>query len=520
MNLNRRGFLKVALAAGATTMAATGLIGCSSNESDIDEGAAESAGLTPDSAIECDVVICGGGLAGLSAAVQAVDSGLSAVLLEKAGELGGNGVGVEGIFGYNTAAQIEQGLDFNPGELVRHEIEFSQHRPNGVKILDLVQASADNYDWLVEHGVTFSGLVNDYGGLFPTMHWFEGDVAAVGFFPAMEQEAVAGGVDIRKSTSAKQLVVQDGAVKGVLAECEDGTILQVNAKGVILATGGWGSNAEMLGQMGWPTEHLAVAGTPGHDGDGVSMAVEVGAASMVEEACQLAFTTVAGMSPRSATTMAVGGGGPTLWVNRDGDRFIGEDHSAENMMSNAIPLMAQREIWCVANETTLSAALGTNINAAGQAGEKSPAEEIGEVVASCPDSNIFKCDTIAECAEKAGIDAANLQATIERYNELCDMGVDLDFGKNSALMLAMEEGPYYIYRLDPNILVTIGGLNTDRQMRVLDANHQPIAGLYAAGVDGNNLYRHVYPINVGATACGNNINSGRVAVKHIASALA
>ena len=218
MELTRRNFLKSAGAvAGAAALAgmATGCSPSSNKNDDKAETTKSAAAPQADSEVECDVVICGAGIAGLAAACQAADEGLKAVVLEKQPEVGGNGTGVEGVFGYNTAAQIEQGLEFDPGALIRHEMDFSQSRPNGAKIHDLVYASADNYDWMVDHGVQFSGLVNDYGGLYPTMHWFEGGLASVGYIPAMYDFAEKAGVEFHLQTSATALAIEEGKVTGV-----------------------------------------------------------------------------------------------------------------------------------------------------------------------------------------------------------------------------------------------------------------------------------------------------------------
>ena len=508
--ISRRSFV-----AAAATLATAGACAASAQAS---ETGASTSDTAPEAArvIEADIVICGAGLSGLAAAVEAADRGIKAVCLEKSTSVGGGGAGVEGIFAVGSALQREQGIEIDKAAVFRHEMEFAQNRPDGVLWRDLIGAAAGNIDWLCEHGVEFSGLVNDYGGLFPTMHWFDGNVAAVGYVPPMQQAAENGGVEFLLETSATGLIQDgEGQVTGVIAQGPDGTV-QVNARAVIVATGGFGSNTDMLEKAGWPLDHLSQIGFPGHDGDGISMCVAAGGADRTSDACYLAGAGIEGLAAQGATATALTFGGPFLWVNREGERVINEDFAASNMMNIAVPLQVQREIWCLANQATIEAALASSDNASAHDTGVAPQDEIDAAVEA---GGILRGDSVEELATQAGIDSAALADTLERYNELAAKGVDEDCGKDPSQMIAINEAPYYLYRLDPNVLVTIGGVDTNRNMQVIDAQGEPIDGLYAIGVDGVRLYRHVYPINCGATCCGNNVNSGRTAVRHIAETL-
>lgn len=526
--MSRRSFLKTSAGFGAVAMGTGLLAGCSNQAPSDAQQTAESpaegaeAGKAvryePSKTMETDLVICGGGISGLAAAVQAADEGMRAILVEKAGEVGGNGSGVEGVFAVGSAAQIEQGIEVDPGEVLRHELEFAQSRPDGALWRDLIESSPDNYDWLVSHGVRFSGLVNDYGGLFPTMHWFDGDIAGIGYVPPMKEAAEAGGVEIMVDTAAKQLVMEDGKVAAVIVD-NNGEIVRIDAKAVIVATGGFGSNKDLIAKVGWPVEHMSLGGTPGHDGDGLTMCLEAGAADTIADSCSLCALAVTGLDGRSMMSSVMSFGGPLLWVNGDGERCVNEDLSTSNMMTVGIPLQTQRVLWCVTTEGIIDQSLESDTVASAQDTGTPPKEELAAVVEACPDGNIFRCDTVRDCAEKAGLDPDALEATVARYNELCAKGKDDDFCKDPSLMVPLEEGPFYIYRLDPDFVVSIGGISTDRSMRVLDTEGNPIEGLYAIGTDGVRLYRHVYPINCGATCCGNNVHSGRVAVRHVAENL-
>lgn len=529
--MNRRDFIKGSLAAGLAATASVGLAGCSSSTADADKGgntpsdAPQDTATSLESAVtdtkQSQVLVCGAGLSGLAAAVQAAQNGLSVIAIERNPEVGGNGVGVEGIFAIDSKGQKEQGIEIDPGEVIRHEIEFAQNRPNGALWYDLVSHSAGNYDWLLDNGVKFSGLINDYGGLWPTMHWFEGGVAAEGYVPPMKAAAEAAGAQIICDMTAKELVTDgSGAIKGLYAEDAQGNIVKFEAEAVILATGGFSSNIEMINEVGWGCDgHVTLIGSPGHDGDGINMATAAGGNKVIEDACALNGTAIDGFSPKSPTAMALSFGGPYLWVDENRRRCINEDFATSNMMNITVPLHSNKQVWSIANDTIVQAALAGFSNAAAGEADADPMEELQQVVAACPSNNIFKCDTIEELAEKSGLDRDNLVESVQLYNELCAAKKDTQFGKDASLLIPIEQGPYYIYRLDSALQVTMGGIDTNFNMQVVDADMNPIPGLYAIGVDGVRLYREVYPINVGATCCANNIHSGRVAANHIAAAL-
>lgn len=510
-NISRRDFLKGSLAAAISAGMVSGLGNLTALADDA--AAPEEGGLfvpeTVDEVFDCDVVIVGTGISGLSAAVQAGESGLKTIVLEKGAALGGMGVGVEGIFGCNTDDQQAMGIELDAGEIIRHELKTAQYFPNGVLWTDLVHASAENYSWLKENGVLFNGEINDYGGLYECFHWFEGGNAGTGYMPPMSEKAKSYGVEFFTETAARSLIFDGTTVSGVYAERGNGGFIQVNAKAVVLATGGFGYNDELLKRWGWNVEHITKMGSPNNNGDGYEMGISVGAQDCLNDACALAPGSIDGLSSLGPAGMQLTVGGPWLWVNRDGERFTAEDISDENVMQQYLPVVVQRNCYVVTNAAILQGVLG----------EDGMMDAFNSVVEQCPSDNIYMADTLEELAAKFGIDPATLMATVERYNSMCDNGQDADFAKKPSLLLPIREAPYYMYRLDPAILVMLGGLGTSRDLEVLKEDGTPIPGLYAIGLDGVRLYRHTYCANVPGTCCANGVNSGRRAIKHIAANL-
>ena len=132
-------------------------------------------------------------------------------------------------------------------------------------------------------------------------------------------------------------------------------------------------------------------------------------------------------------------------------------------------------------------------------------------------NNIFKADTIEELAVKAGMDPAILSATVARYNELCAKGIDDDFAKPAEKMVPIAKAPYYIVRQDMAVWTSIGGVRTNRKFEAVKPDGEPVLGLYAVGVEGCELYRDGYTMNMPGSCNGNSVNSGRTAARSACS---
>ena len=282
MDITRRNFLGIAGATGiAAAAAGAGLVGCapasqsSGSNSESQEGSSQSVTRNVVATYTCDICICGAGNSGLSAAVEAAQQGLGVVVLEKHGGTGGGGIGTEGVFAVNSTMQQEAGIQIEPAEIISTEMNYSHNRANGLKWLDLVQASGENITWLKECGVNFTGVVDDYhGGQFETFHWFGENRAHDDFSPAMTQTAKDAGVQFLMNCPATDLIQDEsGAITGVYAQKLNGDYVQVNAKAVVLATGGFANNDEYLQEGGFSDTTNVKRFLYGYDGDGERIAV-------------------------------------------------------------------------------------------------------------------------------------------------------------------------------------------------------------------------------------------------------
>lgn len=477
------------------------LAGCTSSSDSKNVDGEESERITPDETMDCDIVVVGGGVSGLSAALQAGQNGSSTVLLESTGF---GGLGVEGVFAVDSGRQKELGIHIDPCEILVDEISYSQNRSNALLWMDLIKNSADNYEWLVENGVEFSGVVDDYGGGGPqTMHWFKG-FASDGYVPPMKEAATKAGVQVLQGYTGKELVIDNGVVKGIIAQKDDKSYVQFNAPVVILATGGFASNTELIAELGYNMDYLRSIAPVGRDGDGYTMALQAGGGSTIGDTCALSQNTIIGIEDRSQLYYYFFSGGPYLWVNEKGERFCSEDTTSVNFMAGTMPTINQSCTY-----TIFSKAIFTSVCEA--MGYTDAPAQFDTLVRENKNGNIFECETLKDVASQFDLDTTQMTATIDRYNELCAAGKDADYGKPAQYMVALDEGPFYIARLEQDFVASIGGIRTNRDMEVVKNDKTAIPGLYAIGIDGCMLYRDVYTINIPATCCGHNVNSGRVA---------
>lgn len=525
-NFDRRSFLKGSLIAGAAAATAGLAAGCapqspstapSGNAAATDLASTGRKGLAEapneiSETIDTEILVVGAGVGGLACAVQAALNGNEVLLIEKASITGGNGNVIEGTYACGSDIQKAQGYEITVSEAVSHEMEFAQYRVDGTLWYDYISNSVDNMKWFVEQGVELRGDADYYGGLFCTHHWFKDGLGSAGYVPQMTSRAEELGVEIRTKTPAYKLIQDEGGtVVGAYAKSSDGKDIRINAKATVIATGGWGCNEDIIAAMGYDTTDWMQCGTDNHDGDGYLMAMEVGAQDMLPYASQLALNYCPALPRESFTHPYNGIGGitsglmPVVWVNEEGNRFSNECVWKRCIMYQTMPVREQKEVYTIfdskiwADQT--SALEGIDA-----------AAELEEAVAKNSPESLWKADTIEGLAEAVGIDAKTLSATIQAYNSDCAAGKgDTRFGKAPEDMAPISTPPYYIARNRLNFVTNFGGIGTNRKFEVVNDGGEAIPGLFAAGLDGDMRYRNVYPINMGGTASGGAIYSGRIA---------
>ncbi|MDR1014836.1 MAG: FAD-binding protein [Coriobacteriales bacterium] len=543
---DRRNFLKgVGLVGGVAALGA--FAGCSpappaedgpggSTDADAkaEDGTKSSAGtgvpadMEPVGSYTADICIMGSGISGLAAAVQACQNGLSVVVLEKQGGTGGGGRGTEGVFGVGSTMQKQAGIAIEPVEVIGREMGYHHNRTDGLRWLDMIRASGPNIDWLAECGVAFTGVVDNYhGGEFETFHWFDESRGAKNYAPQMTATAEGLGAKILVNTAAKKLLTDaSGAVTGVIAQkkAEDGSpgdYIQVNSKAVLLCGGGFANNNEYLSKGHFSNVENVVRFLSGFDGDGLTMALEVGGTDTIDRFAGLFQLTVSGAPGGEYGTFGSGNGlvvgshsGNNIWVQETGERYCAENSGDENWMALMTPTQVHEDFYSVFTRAQFEENV-RNIQFPAEAFEDDIAQ-FEERFATNPYDDAFVADSIEELAALASaafpkIKKETLVETIEHYNEMCAAGADTDFGKPATYLVPMTEGPFYFIRQIQACMVTFGGIHVNRNMECIKDDWSVIPGLYSAGVDSADLWPNVYTINVPGGTNGNNVNSGRLA---------
>lgn len=505
--ISRRGFIggaSVALAAGMMA----GVVGCAPKGSEESNALSETGtNVTPDEERECDILVIGAGASGLSASLEAALSGAKVVCVEGTAQAGGNAFGIEGVFGVGSKMCREANIDVSTGALVRKEMDMSQYRGSSLALVDMIHASGENIDWLVDNGVLFD-RVDTYVGELPVFHWFATGSGAESFIAPLYDACVKAGVEFVFETHGDSLVVnEEGHVVGAIVTGD--TCIQYNAKAVIVATGGFADNKELLAEIGFG-EDTPIFGAPGHDGSGHIMCVDAGAASNLKNASPMGGVWVDGVSFAKGLSSVFN----IIWVNENGERFVNEDLGTENPMGGAHALKAQERVYGIFDNALMEEYLAADGEAfaALLAGEQTDQHEVlEEAIAK---GIAFKASTLDELASLIEVDGSTFAATMDRFNELCQTGDDRDFGKAAPFLAAYGEGPYYAIRISDGLACILGSVVTDRNFNALTEDKRVIEGLYVTGLEGAMLWANLYTMNISGSCCANNVYSGRKAAQH------
>lgn len=458
-----------------------------------------------------DIVVVGTGMAGSAAMVSAAEQGASVIALEvNDSATASNGSYTDGVFEIGTDGQRDAaeryGVQIDPGVIISAEENFFNYRVNGLLWKDIMDHDADNLSWLEGHGVKFADTVDYYpdAGKYPTFRYWKDGTGTSGpnYIQPMHDAAAGLGVDVRYGVRARALGTDgSGQVNAVYAQSvADGTVTKIACKAVILAGGGYGCNMDMLAARGLDADNCTFWSMPGNMGDTLRMAVAVGGCDESQ------FHGYMDMQVVPATSGISLASSKAMWVNEDGDRFINEDCTAKTYDVVCPAMRTQQSCYIV-----LTKAVADEMYAGVQSQWISDFATDLEAAAGDPSMTVYQGDTPEEAAEAAGLDPARLAASVESYNACCAAGHDDEFGKAPELLLALDEGPYYVAKLYQQIYITVGGIATNRRFEVVDALKKPVPGLYAAGVDGIETYLELYNTSVSGGANANNINSGRYA---------
>ena len=484
---------------------------------------------TASESYDTDLVIVGAGGAGTTAAIEAMEAGLDVIVLEKCGKVGGTSVCSTGFIAIGTQLAVNAGLEASTvDENFKTLMDFCKWRANAPLVYKILGASGAVADKLQSYwvqtgdpGITGVGKVTQNTGKGTNKYTV-----------LYNQFLVPGGVKLMMETTAKSLIMDGDAVVGVTAEKQDGTQVTVNAKAVLVCTGGFGGNDEMLTEY-FGSDNFYLNGLSTNTGDGINMCLAAGAILSDEIEPHLAEFCSNKKVDFYAGYMKFINQAGFLTLDPSGQRFVNEEFFVTQALSygasalrragyayiiitqDQLDAMVERGLWGVLSEDTIK---GLRLRARiivpsyyTLKDEMEKALEAGEA---------WKADTLEALGEAIGfVDQDLYMETISDYLEVLATGEDPLFGKRTDMMPDLDNGPYYAVRVISAIDGTFNGIRVNDNTQALNADYQPISGLYVAGQDSGGFFSYPYYEGAGWTQ-GYALTSGAVAARHIAEMLA
>ena len=487
-----------------------------------------------DSTVDTDIVIVGAGGAGMTAALTATSEGKSVVIVESQPVVGGNSVRATG--GMNAGKTVYQDEnEFAEGAGVEKTLKTAaekyadnetitalaatvaeqwaayQANPTGyfdsVELMELdtmiggkgvndpalvetlCSNSADAIDWLGEQGITLNSVSSAGGASVKRIHRpvnEEGKVVSVGAYmvPLLEEDCQKAGVQMMLNTTATEILTDDnGAAVGIKATGASGETITINAKAVILTSGGFGANMDMVVEYKPELKGFMTTNAPGILGQGIKMAQAIGADTVDMDQIQIHPTVQ--YDSASLITEGLRGDGAVL-INSEGKRFI-DEVGTRDVVSAAEIAQPGSYSWLIIDQKMV--------------------DDSSVIQGYIKKGYTFEGKTYEELAEQIGVDGAALAETMNTWNGYVEAKNDPDFGRTS-FANKLDTAPYYAIKVTAGVHHTMGGLKINTNTEVLNENGEVIPGLFAAGeVTGG-----VHGANrLGGTAVSDFVVFGRIA---------
>ena len=416
---------------------------------------------------EKDLVIVGAGDAGLAAAIESLDAGSSAIVFEKMGPVKSTSSAMAGgVFAFaGTDFQRQHGVQDSNELFSRDLIKVGRGKNYEPLLKVFLMEQLHTYDWLTALGIKWDRLGTAPGGSVARGHHTD----PVLHVQLLQQAAEKRGARILFKTKVTELVTdRNKRVIGVCAQGEGRTWRVKARKGVVLATGGFGYDRKRMAGIGPGFDKVKVIVSPGHTGDGHSMAEALGGQFRHMEPDYLKPSIGIHVSSRSAHSSLPAFSYGAIVVNKLGSRFVDE-----SLESRSLGTATQSQPEQIAFEIFDQKVLDRLLSAEGAHAREAAVKRL------------VKAESIAELASKIGVPHEALKKTLARYNDYADKGQDPDFGRThltqaGGAMTSMHTPPFYAFETSPSMVGTYGGIAVDEEMHVL-SNDGIIPGLYGAG---------------------------------------
>ena len=469
--------------------------------------AVENNATAEDSTVDADVVVVGAGGAGMTAAITAAAEGKSVVILESQSMVGGNSVRATGGMNagktvyqdeneFGESAGVEKTLKtaaekyadnetitalaktvseqwaayqanptgyFDSVELMELDTMIGGKGINDPELVETLCAnSADAIDWLDEHGITLHNVSSFGGASVKRIHRpvnAEGKTVSVGSYmiPLLQENCEKAGVKMMLDTTATEILTDaNGAAVGVKATGASGETVTVNAKAVVLATGGFGANLDMVVKYKPELKGFMTTNAPGIQGQGIEMAQAIGAATVDMDQIQIHPTVEANTA--ALITEGLRGDGAIL-INEEGQRFI-DEVGTRDVVSAAEIAQTGSYSWLVVDQAMADAS--------------------SVIQGYIKKGYTVTGATYEELGKAMGVDAAAFAETMEKWNGCVEAKNDPDFGRTS-FANPLNTAPYYAVKVTAGVHHTMGGLKINANTEVLNEKGEVIPGLFAAG---------------------------------------
>lgn len=467
---------------------------------------------------ETDIVVIAAGPSGMAAAVQAAEDGADVIVVEKASAVGGAANMGMGPLGIGTKYQKQNMIDISVEKAFNMFMEYTHYNVDARLVKRYFEQSAETIEWLEDMGVEFEGAFRYFPKSEATWHIVKSDQgigprAASFMNKALYARLNELGVTILVDTPAKKIIMEDGAVAGVLAKNKENEDVEISCKAAIICTGGAGANPDMIREEtgyihGVDMFNFAI---PGIVGDGLKMAWEAGADKVPVRIEQAAGVVGLDDLPQSIGNVF---GQPNLLVNAFGKRFMNEDQMQNvTYLSNAVSHQKYRTGFSIVDSSIVKYYIKNGVDNVSLVHPDPDVSDFPEGVKLAQENgnaNLIVADTLEELAEKAGINVENLLETIDDYNDYCD-SFDEEFFKDRKFMRPIVKAPFYCAKICPSGYGTVGGIRINENCEVCDKEFEPIPGLYAAGADSCNIYDDSYMFLLPGNSMGYALNTGRIA---------
>lgn len=407
-----------------------------------------------------DVVVVGSGGAGLTAAIQASEQGARVLIVEKMPVPGGNTLKASvGMNAAETRFQEVKGIRDSKELFYEETLKGGQGKNNTVLLRAFVEQAPLAIDWLADHGIVLSDITITGGMSIDRTHR-PADASAVGGYLVsglLKNVQQQSSIEIMTESSVTAIHCQSGKVSAVTVETAQNETLQIRTRSVIVATGGFSANPQMVVHYRPELAGFVTTNHAGATGSGIALLQALGAGTVDMGEIQIHPTVE--QTTSYLISEAIRGGGAIL-VSQQGKRFINEMDTRDKVSAKIIGL-AEHSAWIIFDQ---------------QVREQNKATETyisrGFVVSA---------DSPAALADALAMDAAALQETLADYNRVVLKQQPDVFGRTTALRQPLDHGPFYAIRIAPGVHHTMGGVTINTRAEVLDQQQQPLAGVFAAG---------------------------------------